>query len=282
MAAASGPALRELRIGGGRVERAGPRWRLAIGPASARGYTDAQLDDYGGLKGRQLAWRPPLRLSVRARLSPGARGTAGFGFWNNPFSPAGGLPRLPDAVWFFYASEPSDMALVPGVPGRGWKAGVVHAARPGAIAWGLPVAAAIAWGRLTGRAARAGRWLQRLTGAAERLVAVDPAEWHDYTLAWEPAAVVFAVDGRELLRAPEPPRGPLGFVTWIDNQYARANPRGELGWALLDVAAEQVLELEGLAIETAGARPAGANGAARDEAARDEAARYEAARGGPG
>src|SRR5579875_745817 len=79
-----------------------------------------------------------LRMEVEARSSlPAAtsadtkennslRGTAGFGFWNYPFSARGDILMLPEAVWFFYASPPSNMALVPGIPGWGWKAQVVH------------------------------------------------------------------------------------------------------------------------------------------------------------
>ena len=50
------------------------------------------------------------------------RGTAGFGFWNYPLSLTGAVLRPPDAIWFFGASQPSNMALVPGMPGWGWKA----------------------------------------------------------------------------------------------------------------------------------------------------------------
>jgi hypothetical protein len=233
--------------GGGRVERDGPVQRLAVGPV-VRGYADAQLDDYAGLRRGRFRWCAPARLRVRARLSAGARGTAGFGFWNNPFGPQAGWPALPDAVWFFYASPPNAMELVPGVPGDGWKAAVVHAARPGAPAWGLPVVAALAWARLTGRTARAGRWLQRLTGAHEAVLAADPADWHAYEIDWGRDAAVFCVDGAEVLRAPGPPRGPLGLVIWIDNQYAVVTPRGVLGGGIVALESEQWLELEELTV----------------------------------
>jgi hypothetical protein len=54
-------------------------------------------------------------MTVRACFSHPAgtlRGTAGFGFWNDPFLMTGArLPALPRAIWFFYASAPSEMKL---------------------------------------------------------------------------------------------------------------------------------------------------------------------------
>ena len=58
----------------------------------------------------------------------------------------------------------------------------------------------------------------------------------------------FAVDGATVLETDRAPRGPLGFVAWVDNQYMIATPRGRLGWGLLD-AAHQWLELALIRIE---------------------------------
>jgi len=41
------------------------------------------------------------------------------------------------------------------------------------------------------------------------------------------------VDGAEILRTPLAPRGPLGLVLWIDNQYAAWRPDGRLGFGTL-------------------------------------------------
>ena len=51
--------------------------------------------------------------------------------------------------------------------------------------------------------------------------------------------------------APNPPPGPLGFVAWIDNQYAVATPRGELRFGAL-TCGPQWLELASLSIEPLG------------------------------
>ncbi|GCE20699.1 hypothetical protein [Dictyobacter kobayashii] len=213
--------------------------RLPDNPAGD--YADAQIDDYGKLARAQFPWRPPLRMEVRARAShPAAtasteagdmtvlRGTAGFGFWNYPFSVRGDALMLPEAVWFFYAAPPSNMALVPGIPGWGWKAQVIHSMRPGALLATVPTALATGWGRLSRNSAPAARWLQRLSGAQEALVEAELTTWHTYTLEWRAGEARFWVDGIQILRAPHPPTRPLGFVAWLDNQYAVATPQGIL------------------------------------------------------
>ena len=101
------------RTGGGEVACASSILRLSFERAAEEHYTNAQIDDYARLKRASYPWRPPLRMEVRARASnPAAHpkgsggrfallGTAGFGFWNLPFSTRGEVLRLPDAVWFF-------------------------------------------------------------------------------------------------------------------------------------------------------------------------------------
>jgi hypothetical protein len=240
--------------GGGVVSDEPDLLRLSFAGATERHYTDAEAHDYA--TGRAFAWRPPLRLQVRARASHSAgdtdealRGTAGFGFWNVPFMIGQRGVRLPEAIWFFYASPPSRMDLVPGMPGWGWKAQVVHAQRWGAVAAIPPTLASVAWARLSGRQRTASRWVQRLSGAHETAITADLAAWHAYRLEWEPEIARFFVDDAEILRVPHPPRGPLGFVAWIDNQYMIATPRGEFRAGLL-ATGPQWLELADLRIIT--------------------------------
>jgi hypothetical protein len=239
--------------------------RLALPGAVAGRYSDAQIDDYDNLPPSRYLWRPPLRMELRARAShpahparllpasaPGEpqrylRGTVGFGFWNYPFSLSGRVLRLPNAVWFFGASPPSNMALVPGIPGWGWKAQVVHSHRLRSLAAAIPAAPAVLLARLTRREAIAARWVQRVSGAAEAPLETDLAEWHTYTVEWLPHIARFAVDGVEALAVSDPPRGPLGFVAWIDNQYAIATPRGAFGFGTLESGPEW-LELDWLRI----------------------------------
>ena len=126
------------------------------------------------------------------------------------------------------------MALVPGIPGCGWKAQVVHSMRVGAAASVIPTALATGWGRLTGETRPAARWLQRLSGAHETLLTAELTEWHTYTLEWRTHLATFRVDGAPVLRVPDPPARPLGFVAWLDNQYAVATPRGVLRFGTLN------------------------------------------------
>jgi glycosyl hydrolase family 16 len=257
--------LAPMYSGVARVERLTRTLRLTVGPATAPIYCNAQLDDYHRLRPREYPWRPPLLLRLRARATRPAwppdapydvdagylRGTAGFGFWNASLTLAGGWPRPPEAVWFFAASPPSNMALTPGVPGYGWKAQVVHVQRPGALAAIPPMAAAALWANMSGDERPAARWLNRLTGAREALLDTQTAslsDWHDYEIEWRPDAARFRVDGREVLTVSAPPRGPLGFVVWIDSQYAIATPRGRLRFGALDID-EQWLELASLSIQ---------------------------------
>lgn len=241
--------------------------RLMAGPSDAGSYSNAQLDDYRALRARDLPWRPPLRLRLRARAShagwpasvgaaPSAEsgaflnGTAGFGFWNGAPSITGGLIRAPESIWFFSASPPSNMALTPGLPGYGWKAQIVHAERPGALAAVPPLAASAVWANLSGDERLAARWLNRLAGAREALLtpAADLRDWRAYEIEWRADAVHFLVDGVEVLLASHPPRGPLGFVAWTDNQYAIATPRGRLRFGAQAIN-EQWLELADVSVQ---------------------------------
>jgi hypothetical protein len=89
--------------------------------------------------------------------------------------------------------------------------------------------------------------VQRVSGAAEVPLETSLADWHTYTLEWLPRVARFAVDGAEVLDVPDPPRGPLGFVAWIDNQYAIATPRGDFGFGAIESGPEW-LELDWLRI----------------------------------
>ena len=123
---------RQSTRGTGGIRMGGGGLRLENDAASAHGYTNAQIDDYQGLARADFPWRPPLRFSARARFSHDSgklTGTAGFGFWNDPFRMSGlRPPALPQALWFFYAGPDADIRLTPDQPGWGWKASVVDAA----------------------------------------------------------------------------------------------------------------------------------------------------------
>ena len=236
--------MRHLEIGGGQVDWLADGGRRLWLPATGRSYADAQLDDYGGLKRSHYPHRPGTTLSLIARFSHPAgtlRGTAGFGFWNAPYGdPTVGWPALPQAVWFFYASEPNDL---PFGPGRGWFAATMDSGRWWALAW-APFAPLVVL--LNRRAA----WRKRLWPAVQRGLSVSYAllpetmnDWHHYWLEWTPAGCQFKVDNQLILQTPFAPRGPLGFVAWLDNQYLIASPTGRIAAGLLAIPQPQWLEL---------------------------------------
>lgn len=225
---------------------------LALPAGAPLRYTNAQLDDYAGLARGAMRNRPPLRLNVRARFSHGAdalTGTAGFGFWNDPFLMTElRMPALPQALWFFFASPPSDMALTLETPGWGWKAQAMDALHwRGAAALGLALPAIPAL-RVAGWRRRLWPWFARQLRIAEAALSTPMTEWHDYGLEWEKDVAVFRVDGSEVLRGPSP-RGPLGLVVWIDNQYLIARPTGQVGYGLLPKVQAQWMEIGELRVD---------------------------------
>lgn len=248
--------LEEQVAGNGRIDSIeGRAVALENGP-QPHGYALAQLDDYRRLDRHDFRWAPPLHLKLQARSSlPGPVGTLGFGFWNDPFSLSLGqagaarrLPASPQALWFFYASPPNDIILAPPVPGSGWKAAVLRSPR-------IPPLL-LAPAALTAFAAAQVRPLRRFViGAARNVIQAEEAlmtqrldRTHSYELIWERSQAIFRVDGDEVLRSQITPRPPLGFVVWIDNQYAVASPEGGFRFGVTPTTKEQSLIIRDLQI----------------------------------
>jgi hypothetical protein len=247
--------LSRLELGVGRVERDGQIAYLTTTNATDRQYSDAQLYNYEGLRRPNFPSRPPLRLTLRAWASHSAdelRGTAGFGFWNQPAMPGEFPPRLPRYVWFFFGGGPMNMAFVRGVPGHGWKAGTADFTRlpfllllPGAplgfLLMRIPALYRTLW--------PVAQWA---IGAAEAVISpelADLREPHTYRLEWLQNGARWHVDNRLILESPYSPRGPLGFVAWLDNQYAIVTPQGHLGLGLVNAPGRQWLAIEEVRIE---------------------------------
>ena len=95
------------------VSRDSAYYRLSIPSGFSDSYRLAQLDDYAQFSRRRFPHRDSLNLSLSARTSSDSiPGTWGFGLWNDPFGLSLGfggnpfrLPTLPNAVWFFGASQ---------------------------------------------------------------------------------------------------------------------------------------------------------------------------------
>jgi hypothetical protein len=244
--------MRTLAVGGGQVQSAGSLTRFVIPATTNLAYADAQWDNYQGLKRSQFPQRPPLKFSIRARFSHEAAqlgGTAGFGFWNNPFTlSGGGILAAPNTLWFFAGSPPNDQYLCDGVPGWGWKAASLNTGRWPPLLVAPAALPAILLTQVPGLGRPVMRLARRMIKAHERLLDVKMTEWHDYGLVWNEGEAVFGVDDVEVLRSPAPPRMPLGFVMWIDNQYAIASEAGKFGFGLMAHQEERWMEIEGLKI----------------------------------
>jgi hypothetical protein len=246
--------LQQLMIGGGQVSAdADAPGHLRI-PPMASGYANAQLDDYHKLSRRRFPWQPPAGFIVRARASLShPKGTLGFGFWNDPFSLSFGqagaarkLPVSPQAVWFFYGSPPNDMALAPPNPGWGWKAQVLEA--PSIPGWLLAVPALAAYAAVKLPVLRRPlmHTMLRQVACEERMLETDLNAWHTYEIQWRSNGVSFLVDGILTLESSISPAGPLGFVTWIDNQFAIVSPAGGIRFGVIPTEVEQSFELQTL------------------------------------
>jgi hypothetical protein len=240
-------------VGSGRARLTGAGLRLATSDASPHAYSNAQLDDYQGVPRRGFPWSPPLVLTVQARFSHeamvgpsglGLLGTAGFGFWNDPFMMTGTRPpTLPRALWFFYASPPSDMPLALDVPGCGWKAAMLDALRPSVAPWLLVSPLAVALMNAQPLYRRLWPRIQAALHICEARIQAPMTDWHTYHIEWGIGRTRFAVDGQTLLLCDVSPLGPLGLVIWKDNQYLVATPWGHLRYGCLAIPGEQWLEI---------------------------------------
>jgi hypothetical protein len=247
-----------VTAGTGSLERRSSSVRFTITEPRSTGYSNAQLDDYRGLSRRRFRWRPPLRLSVRARFSglePELQGTAGFGFWNDPFlMTEARLPALPRAIWFFYASPASNMKLDRHVDGHGWKAATLDASRTPALLWLSLAPLVVPLMNLNSFYRLLWPRVQRDLRIREARLQADMTNWHTYLLDWGVEQSRFGLVGdddpqqRVILDAPSP-RGPLGFVMWMDNQYLVATPWGKFRWGYSASPERQWMEVDWFRIE---------------------------------
>jgi hypothetical protein len=91
-----------------------------------------------------------------------------------------------------------------------------------------------------------GQWA---LGASEALLPVDLATVHTYELEWLPKLVIFRVDRQQIHVSPCAPRGPLGFIAWMDNQYAVVTPQGRFRFGLVATTRQQWLALDQVEIQ---------------------------------
>lgn len=247
--------FRLLRLNGGQVEGTADDFICRL-PAGVNGYADAQVDDYG-LIGRQarrgrFRWSPGVHLSAQAQFSheqDSLVGTAGFGFWNAPFAdPTVRWPALPQAVWFFFASPPSDLPLAAQGAGRGWFAATLDAGRKTAVPLAPLAPLILLLNRLPALERRLWPMVRQRLAISYAPIPTAITDWHAYDLFWRPDGCAFAVDGQTILETAHSPRGPLGLVCWLDNQYMVATKNGRFRAGTLPLPTAQWLRLRQLRI----------------------------------
>lgn len=241
--------LKQRLSSDGRLEVTERGYRLGILAGGPRSYRLAQLDDQLGRRRSAYPWRAPVRLELRARISTrDAPGTWGFGFWNDPYGFSFGpgeilprLPTLPQAAWFFHASSRCHLSFRDDKPAKGFYAQVFSSR-----GFDTTMAKAILAFPFTPRTTR--KLLGRTIDEDAAPVAANPCEWHTYTAEWTETGTAFQVDDTSILETRVSPRGPLGLVLWIDNQYAAFDPQGRISWGVESNATEEWLELEDIRV----------------------------------
>jgi len=247
---------------------------LSLPAGKADQYRLAQLDDYAKLRRSEFPFRSQGTLHLSARTSSTSLpGTWGFGFWNDPFGLSLGfggnpfrLPALPNAAWFFGASEEnylsfqqqstskqSKIIAANGFIAQSFKSPKFHAQL-------IPAGLALPFSRRTTRGLL-GKvveedGIQLWSSAASRqsqeqdpgLLRVDPTVWHRYQIDWREKRVTFQVDDMLVLDTSVSPHPPLGLVIWIDNQYAAFTPGGKIGLGVLENPEPAWLEIKEIEI----------------------------------
>jgi hypothetical protein len=249
-------SLEQRSLNGGSVKCVLPdEFQLKLPALRNNKYALAQMDDYMGLSRRKFPHQPPIKLTLEAKVTATEHlGTWGFGFWNDPFSfginrekLSVGLPVLPNAAWFFYASNQNHLSLRDDQVGSGFHVRTYHSPRfPSILSLlGLPVLPWMFW-PVTARLIR--RIARKLIKEDSQAVVVNVAEWHLYGLEWGHQAVTIMIDGEHIFSTQIVPHGKLGLVIWIDNQYFRFDPNGKIGYGFLRTQAENCLWVRNLKI----------------------------------
>ena len=78
---------------------------------------------------------------------------------------------------------------------------------------------------------------------------MDATQWHTYHLVWNSGSVVFSMDNQVVYETVIAPRGPLGTVIWMDNQFAAWMPSGKMGMGTLSENQPGWLELEDINVQ---------------------------------
>ncbi|MBK6794705.1 MAG: family 16 glycosylhydrolase [Anaerolineales bacterium] len=229
------------------IEKTEKGYLMKIPAGDSSAYRFAQIDDYFGLPRKKFPHHS-LTLSLRARVSSLAiPGTWGFGVWNDPFGMSLGfganrfrLPILPNAAWFFGASQENYLSFSD-KPAQGFLAQSFCSPKfhPSLIPAGL----VLPFSPKTTR-----HMLSKVVLEDSSVLEVDVTQWHVYKLEWSSNRVVWYVDEAPVFESPISPHPPLGLVIWIDNQYAAFDPKGKVAFGVLE-GNEEWMEIEDLVVQ---------------------------------
>ena len=244
--------FRRLEINGGRVE-VGETVKFVL-PTAVTRYTDAQIDDYGRCSHRRhYPWHTGTALQLKARFSHAAdqlQGTAGFGFWNAPFGdPTIRWPALPQAIWFFFASAPSDLPFPRQGKGQGWFVATLDATTLRAFSLAFFTPFILLLNQFATLRQCVWPFIRHQLQISYTPLYIDMRNWHQYQLYWRLDGCSFLVDQQQIWHTPYNPSGPMGFVSWIDNQYMIATPTGRFKWGTVPIAQSQWLEIADLKMQ---------------------------------
>jgi len=250
--------LQQRTLNGGQVREGYVQgYQFLMPMISAKKYCLVQLDNYIDLPRRHFPHQPGFRFQVEARVShQDCVGTWGFGLWNDPFSMGVGmggvkrvLPVLPNAAWFFYGSPENYLSLRNDQGSTGLHAQIFRSPLlPGILSLlalpTLPLVFVPAVVRLLRRTANI------LIKEEAQSIEINVKEWHTYALLWGKDQVRFWVDGILFFCSTLAPKGRLGFVLWMDNQYLRIDPQGAIKYGVLSIPNEQSMEIQHLTLNS--------------------------------
>ena len=134
---------------------------------------------------------------------------------------------LPNTAWFFHASPENHLSLRKTLPGNGFLAQSFSSPAISSflLAPGLLAAPLLLSRRLAG-------WIRAVLSRVidEDSDTLEPnlTQWHHYQLNWQPGRVEYYLDDVLVFETATSPKGPLGLVIWIDNQFAAFTPTGKI------------------------------------------------------
>lgn len=226
-------------------------------PAGKKGkYRWAQFDDYLDKSRKKFEWQSPSYLSLDARCdNPKHQGTWGFGFWNDPFNTSLGvkgsvrrLPVLPNCAWFFFASDHNYLSFENKLPAQGFLAATFSSPLIPSIFYAptLPFLPLLINKKF---AKFARRILNTFVKQDASLINFDVTNWHKYQIDWQAQEVRFLIDDQLILSTFLSPKGKLGLVIWVDNQFAAFKPDGQISFGTLAAQESTTLEIKNLVLK---------------------------------